>query len=630
MRSILCTLVLLVVVDARIEVLAVELDTDFSQVLQVGSSEIPGESGSSNITALASGDFDCDGVTDLAVGSGFSTANGVASAGSLAIGFGNTLLGVRAGGQRLHQSSVDVNGAAESDDDFGTSLAAADFDGDGCSDLAVGIPGEDVGSPSINNAGGVAVFLGRVGGPTGADDRFLPPGETDAPHGPSDSHRKGTALAAIRRFTSASSQPMLAIGSIGHSSGAALGAGGISVRRSGSTDGDLAVPVTFIERNQIFGELGRASDLLGRTLASGDFDGDGFGDLAAMGNHVGGCAVTVPNSLCLENNGYVLVGYGATNVSGIELERIHQDTAGIPGANQVDDLFGVAMAVGDFDGDGFDDLAVGVPGKRVNGVDEAGAVVVLFGGSGGLLANAQRSVQLTQSSLSGLVLGEGDEFGAALAAGDFDADGVDDLVVGIPGKRLGSALRAGLVAMIPSAVFASAPVVQARLFQLPSPSTQDRYGNVLDVGDLNDDGVDDLAVAAPGRRSGSGVQKGAVHMLYGSSETNVSIFSIEPPTVTPGQTYRVRVVVRRTPDVGTPRIRGTVQVRASDGSECVASLSTSSGLGNCTMVAPGIGTVVVSAEYSGLVGFRASVAPTKNLTVAIDSPYVFSDGFDNE
>jgi hypothetical protein len=90
------------------------------------------------------------------------------------------------------------------------------------------------------------------------------------------------------------------------------------------------------------------------------------------------------------------------------------------------DTFGSALAVGDFNTDGFDDLAIGVRGDVVAGVNGAGSVNVIYGSASGLRATGD---QLWNQETSGIndVAEEFDGFGTQLTTGDFDGDGLDDL-----------------------------------------------------------------------------------------------------------------------------------------------------------------------------------------------------------
>ncbi len=153
--------------------------------------------------------------------------------------------------------------------------------------------GEDL--ASLTDTGAAHIFPGGDLGFDLARD-FLVPTSGEVPSGPAQGHGKGRALAAVTRLTSASSLPMLAIGAPGHVLlGAANQAGGVSIRRSAATTGDLSTPVVFIDRSAT--SFGHIQDRVGYDVASGDFNGDGFGDVVYATRHVLGCSATQPTCL---------------------------------------------------------------------------------------------------------------------------------------------------------------------------------------------------------------------------------------------------------------------------------------------------------------------------------------------
>lgn len=180
---------------------------------------------------------------------------------------------------------------------------------------------------------------------------------------------------------------------------------------------------------------------------------------------------------------------------------------------------GAAMAAGDFNGDGVDDLAVGAPGDSGGGLAAAGRVYLYVGlprtasSAGGL---HPVPYVLEEPDLSSVLAGEnpGPEvqahFGAALAAGDVDGDGIDELVVGVPegdgvasepdqgevyvyraleGFAVPAALALPQILNVPAAAIVQFRPVIERAFA--------RYGTEITVGDLNADLVDDVVVSAP-------------------------------------------------------------------------------------------------------------------------------------
>jgi hypothetical protein len=161
----------------------------------------------------------------------------------------------------------------------------------------------------------------------------------------------------------------------------------------------------------------------------------------------------------------------------------------------------------DFNGDGFDDLAIGVPAEGVGGAALAGAVNILYGGAGGLAGTNQL---LTQGNPEPV-----DLFGFAVAKGDFNADGFTDLAVGAPSEDVGTAGLAGAVNVFYGSAGGLPATSQVRL--QGNPENSDRFGSALDAGLFNDDDVMDLAVGAPGETVDGQPGAGAVSVFYGST-----------------------------------------------------------------------------------------------------------------
>ncbi len=363
---------------------------------------------------------------------------------------------------------------------------AADFNHDGVADLAVGVPGEN------DIAGAVNVLYGAGSGLSGTGGQvFFQVGGTAEFR-----DRFGSAQAA--GDFNGDGFADLAAGASGEDVGSIADAGAVSVLY-GSTSG------LTTSGGRLFTQLGSApetQDWFGWALAAGDFNHDGFADLA-----VGAPDESAGSAFAA---GAVSVLYGSAGGLTTTGGRLFTQ---VGGAVEGGDEFGWALAASDFNHDGFADLAAGAPGEAVGSAGGAGAVSVLLGSAAGLTATGGRLFTQVGGAVEA-----GDQFGAALAAGDFNHDGFADLAAGAPSEKVGSTVDAGAVSVLPGSA-AGLTATGGRLFtQLGSaPESFDVFGFSLAAGDFNHDGFADLAAGAPLEDAGTVADAGALSVLPGSA-----------------------------------------------------------------------------------------------------------------
>ena len=490
-----------------------QVTSDGNEVLsQRGPLAGTSEAGDLFGAALASGDFDGDGFADAAIAVPLEGLRGADRAGLVQVVYGSAS-GLDADRAAAFTQRGAVGGTPEENDQFGTQLVAADFDGDGYADLAIGVPGESLGD--VVGAGIVQILFGGPSGLAESGSQTLSQVGLVA-GGAEPGDRFGAVLGA--GDFNGDGYADLVVGAPGEGIGSIRLAGVVHVLY-GSAAG------VTTDGRQVFHDPDGPTEFVGFPLSAGagDFDADGFDDLA-LGNDCfleatelfGASRATTAVAGCEAGVVHVLSG-GSGGLTTLGRQRFTQ-TGALIGVGEELDQFGRSLAVGDFDGDARADLAVGVPGESLADIVRAGRVAILYGTADGLSPERNASVS-QRGALSGKAEA-GDQFGSALTAGDFDGDGTDDLVIGVPEEDLGlENTGAGMVH-----VLAGSPVGVTtdddQLFTQRDPVAQrpepgDGFGWSVITGDFNGDEIDDLLVGAPFEDLAGRPDAGVVHVLYG-------------------------------------------------------------------------------------------------------------------
>ena len=274
------------------------------------------------------------------------------------------------------------------------------------------------------------------------------------------------------------------------------------------TDGTLISETVEVRNNTANGPDLDFDDAFGTSIANmGDLDNDGYDDLAvgAQLDDAGGSNYGTVHILFMDEDGAVKLAkeINHTKTNGPVLGNGYQ--------------FGSAVEnIGDLDGDGVNDLAVGVHLDSDTG-NKRGSVQIIFMNTDGTIKSL---VEIDDSTANGPELTNADWFGYSVAnIGDLDGDGVNDLAVGADKDNAGGANRGTIhiIHMNTDGSVKSTVEINNETTNGPSMKDQDFFGfAVANIGDLDGNGINDLAVGAYGDDGGAGVgnNSGAVHLIF--------------------------------------------------------------------------------------------------------------------
>lgn len=410
-------------------------------------------------------DFNGDGYPDVAFTAPGATVDGRAGAGYVGVVYGSASGPRTSTKQVLTQNSPGVPDTAEAGDGFGGSLVSADLDRDGYDDLVIGAPGESAGT--TEGAGSLTVIRGGARGLSGGatlltgDERYagigtrtvagdfdgdgavdvvtLGAGNADTRVLSGPFGRDGSPAAPVRVIRDMDDLRCLDItagdfdgdgrddlAAVVHD-GDEYDARRILIRSGGATGpSEQYAVVERADGSRLQG---------GETIAAGRVNGDRYADLV-VGRPVDGYDSDLDLPLA-EGGMITYVPGGATGPRGDRAQVLNQDSPGIPGAAERSDGFGASVSVGDVNGDGYGDIAVGVPGEDLGTTKDAGSVLVLPGAASGPTGKGTVGFDQDTADVPG-VAEPNDRFGAAATLVDADRDGRAELFVGAPGENTGA------------------------------------------------------------------------------------------------------------------------------------------------------------------------------------------------
>ncbi|NEO48719.1 MAG: hypothetical protein F6K55_33300 [Moorea sp. SIO4A3] len=466
-------------------------------------------------TSLIGADFNGDGQGDLAISTPKEDIDRDINTGKVNAGKVNVLQGSSTGltstGRQLWDQDNLAGSYNEAYDRFGETLISGDFNGDGYDDLAVGTPYEDW--ESTQDTGMLHIINGSYFGLTSTGNQFFT--QTTFPEGSNEEFDRFASSLAAGDFDG-DGYDDLAIGTPYEDYYGNTNTGKVNTLY-GSASGLTSTGSQFWLQTAFSGEVNNDGDRFGSSLATGDFDGDGYDDLA----------IGTPYEDDRNGNSNVgKVGILQGSATGLTSKGSKQWTQNSFPSNiardEEDDRFGSSLATGDFNGDGYDDLAIGAPYEDLkNGnVIDAGKVNTLYGFATGLTITGSQI--WTQDDLIESNPEAYDYFGTTLAVGDFNNDGYDDLAVGSPYEDINSITDGGSVNIIYGSVFGLTTTGNQFWSQDVSrvndiAEEYDNFGASLGVQDFNGDGYDDLAIGVPGEDLGGIIDSGATQILYGSA-----------------------------------------------------------------------------------------------------------------
>ena len=459
--------------------------------------QVGGEVGAENQfgNTLAVGDFNGDGINDLAVSTPYDGGDFGLWSGSVHIFLG-TLTGLSDLESQTFTAGDSLGFNTQSGVQMGLGLASGDFNGDQFSDLAIGGP-MNIDDGGVN-AGAVVILAGSA---SGLQITGLPAIQNESVAGESGAVISSGDINGDQFDDIVVSSPN-------------RGANGEVDVYFGSADGITTAGSQILVQNDVIGSAAS----FGSSSIVADFNNDAFDDVA----------IGIPNGSASSDpgmEGMIDIYYGsASGLDPAANVRFTQLGDAISGTGEAGDSFGFSLESGDFNMDGFADLVVGSPDENSGSTESSGAMNVILGSADGITDVNDFIVGQGNPSGISTTAAAGDKFGYSFASADFNNDGFADVAISAPGET-DSDGESGLVHILfgdeggfnteADTVFSIAD------FSFPNEEYDiagANFGRVMLASDFNGDTFADLVISSPNLSVQGATNAGAFFIVYGGAD----------------------------------------------------------------------------------------------------------------